>query len=357
VAWTNVCTTKELGGLGIREFGTHNICLLLNLVHHLHCADASAWAQWIRGKADIANMKGENLGHHWELLQSLLPLYQALTTVELGDGRSTLLWTDVWNGDEALEDRLPRLFSHCTRKDSTVQQAINSNLHGCFVNRMSTQANDELRQLKVILQQTQLTDQPDTRLSAFSRTKDRLDTSAIYRLLKAQGHQDDPSSAFIWKNAAPPWVQMFFWLLLRGRIQCRANLYRKNIVDLPNCLVCGMDDETPDHLIFECPIAAQFWRGLGIQPDGLHCRNWHHIQRVSGIPDDQYSAFIMMCCWVLWKRRNAFVFRDEVIPIRTIFLQCKSESANWKARMPKRSKRVAEDWSTVLQMAINSVPM
>ena len=79
------------------------------------------------------------------------------------------------------------------------------------------------------------------------------------------------------------------------------------------------------------------------------------IFRVSGIPDDQYSAFIMMCCWVLWKRRNAFVFRDEVIPIRTIFLQCKSESANWKARMPKRSKRVAEDWSTVLQMAINSV--
>jgi len=68
VAWTNVCTTKELGGLGIRDFGTHNICLLLNLVHRLHCADASAWAQWIRGKADIANMKGENLGHHWELL-------------------------------------------------------------------------------------------------------------------------------------------------------------------------------------------------------------------------------------------------------------------------------------------------
>jgi len=40
----------------------------------------------------------------------------------------------------------------------------------------------------------------------FSRTKDKLDTSAIYKLLKAQGQENDPTSSFIWKNAAPPWV-------------------------------------------------------------------------------------------------------------------------------------------------------
>jgi len=67
VAWPNVCTTKELGGLEIKDFGTHNICLLLNLIHRLHSADLSAWANWIRERADIANMQGDNLGHHWEL--------------------------------------------------------------------------------------------------------------------------------------------------------------------------------------------------------------------------------------------------------------------------------------------------
>ena len=103
------------------DFGTHNVCLLLNLIHRLHCADLSAWANWISERVDIANMHGDNLGHHWELLKSLLPLYQALTTVQLGDGRSTLLWTDVWTGDEALEDRFPRLFSHCINKGCTVQ--------------------------------------------------------------------------------------------------------------------------------------------------------------------------------------------------------------------------------------------
>jgi hypothetical protein len=112
----------------------------------------------------------------------------------------------------------------------------------------------------VILQQhSLLCDQPDTRLSPFSCSRDKLDTSAIYRLLKAKGQQNDPASSFIWKNAMPPRVQMFFWLLLKGRIQCRSNLFRKHIVDSPACLICDADQETPDHLIFQCPIAAQFW--------------------------------------------------------------------------------------------------
>jgi len=42
VAWTNVCCPKESGGLGIKDFGTQNICLLLKLIHRLHCTQASA---------------------------------------------------------------------------------------------------------------------------------------------------------------------------------------------------------------------------------------------------------------------------------------------------------------------------
>lgn len=203
------------------------------------------------------------MGHHWELLRSLLPLYQAMTTVQIGDGRGTLFWTDVWAGEDSLAERFPRLYTHCTSQDISVYQAVHTNLQGAFVNRLTPEAQLELSQLNGIVDSIQLTDQPDTRLSPFSKTSDKLDTSTIYRLLKTKKQTDCQSSNFIWKNAAPPRVQMFIWLLIRGRIQCQANLYR--IVDSPCCTLCPNTDETPDHIIFGCPFAGQFWNALGFQ--------------------------------------------------------------------------------------------
>jgi hypothetical protein len=48
VAWENCCTTKDLGGIGIKDFGTQNVCLLLKLIHRLHCSENSAWGTWVR---------------------------------------------------------------------------------------------------------------------------------------------------------------------------------------------------------------------------------------------------------------------------------------------------------------------
>jgi len=53
IAWFNVCFPKEFGGLGIRDLGVQNICLLLKLLHRLHCPQSSAWAQWVHWSRDV----------------------------------------------------------------------------------------------------------------------------------------------------------------------------------------------------------------------------------------------------------------------------------------------------------------
>lgn len=59
VAWQLVCALKELGGLGIKDMGTQDICLLLKLIHRLHCSQTSAWDQWVRQPACIATLTGD----------------------------------------------------------------------------------------------------------------------------------------------------------------------------------------------------------------------------------------------------------------------------------------------------------
>lgn len=105
VAWEKVCNTKESGGLGIKDLGIQNVCLLLKLVHKLHYSENSAWARWVRQRFNFATMESELQGGHRELLKAILPLYQALTSVQLGDETTTSFWLDVCNGDGALADR------------------------------------------------------------------------------------------------------------------------------------------------------------------------------------------------------------------------------------------------------------
>jgi hypothetical protein len=148
---------------------------------------------------------------------------------------------------------------------------------------------------------------------------------------------------------------LYVWLIIKGRIQCGSNLHRKRIIDSPACSVCGAAQETPDHLFFQCPFAVQFWSGLGFQSvQNLQTSNLHCIRKLPSFPEDQYSAFISMCCWQLWKRRNRVVFRDEHQSIRNLLLSCKSEAIQWRARMPKGSKKVIEACSTLFDISANS---
>lgn len=179
-----------------------------------------------------------------------------------------------------------------------------------------------------------------------------MDASAISSLLKARGQQNDPASSFIWKNGAPPRVQMFLRLLMKGRIQCRSDLYHKKIVDSSECIACGAHEETPEHLIFQCPMAALFWEKIGMPlADGLQTRDLHCFSKVRGIPDDQHNAFISLCCWQIWKRRNALVFRQQNLNLRQLLLSCKAEANLWRTRLPKKSKKVIDDWCNLFELS------
>jgi hypothetical protein len=87
--------TKESGGLGIKDLGIQNVCLLLILIHKLHYSEKSAWAKWVRQRSNLAAMESELQGSHWALVKTIIPLYQALTSVQLGNGTTTSFWLDV----------------------------------------------------------------------------------------------------------------------------------------------------------------------------------------------------------------------------------------------------------------------
>jgi hypothetical protein len=354
VAWEKCYTTKDLGGLGIKDFATQNICLLLKLIHKLHCSQNSAWEAWVRANTNFATLQGHLQGNRWETLRSILPLYKALTTVEIKDGAATSFWNDVWYMDEALADKLPALYSHCTKKDASVRDVILSQLNDAFVPRLTSQASSQLQQLQEIVAQTTLETGNNIRKSQFDCGNGRLDSTSIYKLLKAKQNPVDPMSDFIWGKCSPPRVQFFMWLASKGRLQCRANLFKKRIVTTPACEVCQGTEETTDHILLHCPFARGFWNALGLLiDDGLTVHGMQSLPRIQNIPAKQFSSFLALCCWQLWKRRNALIFRNENLPLRQVLHAYALDAAAWRPRSKKKEKEINTAWCSYLQSMLN----
>ena len=47
----------------------------------------------------------------------------------------------------------------------------------------------------------------------------------------------------------------------------------------------------------------------------------------------------------------------EQINLRQLLLSCKAQANLWRARLPKKSKKVIEDWTKILDSAVNTISM
>jgi len=61
IALERVCLSKDQGGLGIKDLGLQNICLLLKLKSPILLQ---------HGQPDFTNMEGGLCGEHWTVLHS-----------------------------------------------------------------------------------------------------------------------------------------------------------------------------------------------------------------------------------------------------------------------------------------------
>ena len=262
VTWDQVRKCRDQGGLGIKDLAVQNICLLLKLLHKLHSEIQTSWGAWVRRHICLASLTGDLLGAHWDSIRGLLPLYQAITTVTVGDGQSTSFWQDVWLEDECFSDRFPALHSHCKRDDQSVAAIVNGGLREHLVSRLTTEAAVELAVLDGKLSQVLLTDDRDKRHSPFADKEGKLHMRDLYSLLKCMGATASSPVSTFWRSCAPPRVQFFAWLLVHERIQCKVNLARRKILPDDTCELCGRCPETAVHLLFHCDFAASFWRAL-----------------------------------------------------------------------------------------------
>jgi hypothetical protein len=83
----------------------------------------------------------------------------------------------------------------------------------------------------------------------------------------------------IWRLCVPPKVRVFWWRVINAFLPAKG-VHKRHIEPVPNCDVCGAEDESIKHVLMDCTVARCFWKQTrtltGAKLPHLHPHTWAH---------------------------------------------------------------------------------
>lgn len=141
VSWSDVCKSKQEGGLGIKDLSLFNWALVWKWVGRLLDEKYRLWPRVIFSKygsleGSLSLVRNGRRGHKVSVWRKdLCRMYWGVNGnglrgsfyKKLGRGEGTSFWSDLWVGDTCLMEEFPRLFRLSCQKGSSVSEM------GCWV--------------------------------------------------------------------------------------------------------------------------------------------------------------------------------------------------------------------------------
>jgi hypothetical protein len=287
--------------LGVINLALQNKALLMKNLHKFYNRVDIPWINIIRAN-HYSHLLPSNkpVGSFWwrDVLKTL-EFFKGIARVEIRDGKTTLLWHDNWDGI-CKSAQYPELWSFASCKDITVQQARLADSQEMFHTPLSAEAFVQFQELNGCLANLPHNNQRDkwictTSSSFFSSQK-------IYSHL--MGNQwTHPIYTWLWKSKCQPKHKVFFWLLLKDRLNTRAFLrQRAMLLDSYTCDNYILQaEETATHLFFRCCFARRCWSFIGISPSRSTdlINTILRIRRRWQVPWKLET--IILLTWCIWK--------------------------------------------------------
>jgi hypothetical protein len=101
--------------------------------------------------------------------------------------------------------------------------------------------------------------------------------------------------------------------------------------------------------MFGCPTAVAFW-GLGVAPASVFSASVLELWNMPLPPlisQRHRAVFLMLCCWNLWKHRNAVVFDAQRPCLRRLLRTCAEDARLWAHRLPADDASIPESWCSI----------
>ena len=324
VSWHHISFPKSEGGLGIRNFYSWNQTCGLKLIWMLFFRSGSIWVAWIRRRylstSPFWALNEKNYSFSWifRKLLKLRPLALRFLSISIGNGDSSFFWWDPWTPFGPLylylgEDGPSRLGIPLF---ATVSELYSGSGWSLPPARTTRQLN-----LQIFLTTQSLTQASDSpQWSIESALQNSFNSALVWNVLRE--HKPPwPLAKLIWFNAAIPRHAMTAWLFGLNRNPTLVRIHAWNPETDKTCLLCGLEEESRDHLFFQCQYSSQVWTqimgklGLPSPPtEWEHTTEWIHR-----LPPPITLKTAVIQAWqgaiyLIWQERNRRFHDGQTFP-------------------------------------------
>ncbi|OVA03860.1 Reverse transcriptase zinc-binding domain [Macleaya cordata] len=327
LAWSKICTPKDLGGLGFRDPETVNEALLAKLAWRFLIYPHSFWVQLLSARYLQRHnfwtvKKIANCSSIWTGILAGRDIIAPFVCWFIGNGLLVRIWEDPWVSS------LPGFrvdgFEHNKYEISAVSELICPSSNSWHLDMLQTYF--PTHEMAAILKIRSPVVASKDKLIWVKTKSGEFSTKSVYRCLceALPSSSSTTSPAFNWKlfwkvRGISPRVHLFLWRLIQNAIALKSNI-AKHLPDVDTiCHFCYDKIETTDHLFLYCGITKQIWFA---SPIGL-CID-ASIKPYT-IPElfnawltnrDADEVFKLGCAliWSIWKARNRVIF--DQLPVR-----------------------------------------
>jgi hypothetical protein len=268
--------------------------------------------KYMRGRTIYSVKHKQTDSPCWSDLLKIKHIYLQGRKIKVRNGKSALFWQDSWLYDSPLCILFPDLFKLCNQKEISVYQGVQETSAVTFCRWLSDELASSWAKIIQDLEHVQLTDLPDIVLWKLDK-KNAFTVKSTYNALTS--NENGNSFKNIWKGKVPPKIKIFLWLVANGAILTKDNMKKRQWPGEPTCYFCEQD-ETVNHLLFECSVAKSVWAivatsvgASNIPRSFSQCWTWCECWIPNG--KQYYMTGVAAICWSIWKMRNQVCFEGK----------------------------------------------
>ncbi|KAJ7009375.1 hypothetical protein NC653_000139 [Populus alba x Populus x berolinensis] len=319
VTWASLCYPKTEGGLGIKRIKDWNKAAILKLVWRILTESSSIWVAWthsilLRGRCFwFCNIPSSSTWS-WRKLLLSRTWSKGYFAPFIGNGRQTSLWLDYWlpNGRRFC-DFLPfKLLSSTNLPWNAKVADIISEGRWAF-----PEGHADLLPLWNSINFLPQDHLPDHYIWR-GHPSGQFNINTAWELIR----ESRPSNTFyhlIWFPGHVPRHAFILWIASLERLSTMDRLQSFRIIHAATCILCGAQEETHEHLFFQCPYSASVWREIARKSSiTWPSMPWQHLLQWAAATLKSPKIFVhnlaksilSTTVYFIWYERNNRIFNN-----------------------------------------------